>query len=87
MSGKRMGTLRTGVAVAEVEWVPIQDSRCDRVGQRVALEAKVIYPAEHLPEQPGRVVGHRCSLGFSCNAFDRPTCCWSGNWPGYDPFA
>jgi len=76
-----------GKAVAEVEWRPIKETRCDRIGQPVALEARVIYPAEHLPDQPGRLLAHRCSLGFSCNAFDRPACCWSGNWPGYDPFA
>jgi hypothetical protein len=76
-----------GAAVAQIEWNTIKTSVCDRIGEAVALEARVVYPTELLPDQPGRVVAHRCSLGFSCNAFDRPTCCWSGSWPGYDPFA
>ncbi len=82
-----MGIPMTGVAVPDVEWKPLKQARCDRIGQLVELEARVLYPAEHLPDQSAQVLAHRCSLGFSCNAFDRPACCWSGNWPGYDPFA
>jgi hypothetical protein len=68
-------------------WEPLKKSLCDRIGEEVALEALVVYPAEFLPDQPGRILGHRCSQGFTCNALDRPACCWAGNWPGYDPFA
>jgi hypothetical protein len=70
-----------------IEWQPLRQGHCDRIGEEVTLEARVIHPAEFLPDGPGRVLAHRCSMGLSCNAFDRPACCWAGNWPGYDPFS
>jgi hypothetical protein len=73
--------------MADLFWRPLKTAQCDRIGQDVALEAMVVYPAEVMPDQPARILGHRCSQGFTCNAFDRPACCWAGNWPGYDPFA
>src|SRR3989304_2441022 len=74
-------------AMPEQAWRPLKLAQCDRIAEEVALEALVVYPAEVLPDQPGRVLAHRCSQGLSCNSLDRPTCCWAGNWPGYDPFA
>jgi hypothetical protein len=68
-------------------WEPIKKAHCDRIDEEVALEARVIYPAEFLPDQPGRILAHRCSQSISCSVLDRPTCCWAGSWPGYDPFA
>jgi hypothetical protein len=53
----------------------------------VHLEAKVVYPAEILPEQAPRVLSHRCSEDMRCNRFDKPTCRWAGTLPGHDPFA
>jgi hypothetical protein len=73
--------------MSELAWRPLKLAPCDRIGEDVALEALVVYPAEVLPDQPGRVQAHRCSQGLTCNALDRPTCCWAGSWPGYDPFA
>lgn len=69
-----------------VEWRPVQREFCDRVQEQVVLEAQVVYPSEILPDQPARVLGHRCTLGLKCNALDRPTCCWAGTLPGFDPF-
>ncbi len=66
-------------------WEPLRRAFCDRVGEQVVFEAEVIFPAEILPDQPPRVLGHRCSLGLTCNQFDRPSCVWSGTQPGYDP--
>jgi hypothetical protein len=34
---------------------------CEHVGHEIALESQVVYPAEHLPDQPPRVVARRCS--------------------------
>ena len=73
--------------MSHVVWQPIKRARCERIGEVVALEAKLIYPAEFLPDQPPRVVSRRCSMAMHCNAIDRPTCCWAGTLPGYDPFA
>jgi hypothetical protein len=70
-----------------VEWRPVQRDFCDRVHEQVVLEAQVVFPPDMLPDQPPRVLGHRCSLGLQCNAMDRPTCCWAGTLPGFDPFA
>jgi hypothetical protein len=73
--------------MAQVHWKPIKQGECERVGEVVTLEAKVIYPATFLPETPPRVVAHRCSRALECNQYDRPTCCWAGTLPGFDPFA
>jgi len=73
--------------MSHVVWEPIKRARCERFGEVVALEAKLIYPAEFLPNQPPRVLGRRCSKAMDCNQLDRPTCCWAGTLPGYDPFA
>lgn len=58
-----------------------------RIGEMVALEAKLVYPADIMPNQPPRVLSRRCSKAIDCNQLDRPTCCWAGTLPGYDPFA
>jgi len=72
--------------MAWVEWKSVKHEYCERAGEDVDLEAQMAFPAEHLPDQPPRVLSHRCSLGLTCNQFDRPTCCWSGTQPGHDPF-
>ncbi len=72
--------------MSELRWETVKEVPCDRIGETVALEARVVYPADHLPDPP-RIMGHRCSMGVSCNAFDRPGCQWSGGWPGFDPLA
>lgn len=73
--------------MAWVSWRAIKSERCEQVGEVVALEAKVVYPADILPDQPPRVLGHRCSMGMVCNQFDRPTCQWAGTLPDHDPLA
>ncbi len=70
-----------------VSWKPIRRVYCDRVADEVTLEAKVIYPAEIMPDSPPRVLAHRCSLGLACNQLDKPACAWAGTLPGFDPFA
>ena len=72
--------------MAKSFWKPIKRSMCDRVNEEVFLEARVVYPSGILASQPPRIEGHRCSKGLDCNLFDKPTCCWAGTQPGYDPF-
>jgi len=70
-----------------VVWAPIKRSICERVGEEVALEARIVFPADFLPDQPSRISAHRCSHGIACNLFDKPSCCWAGTLPEYDPFS
>lgn len=58
---------------------------CEHVGHEIALEAEVVYPAEHLPEQAPRVTAHRCSNALECNMFDKPVCAWCGTNPNHEP--
>jgi hypothetical protein len=69
-----------------VMWMPIRRMFCEKAGAAAALEVRLVYPAELLPDQPPRVVAHRCSLGLQCNQMESPTCCWAGTLPGFDPF-
>ena len=67
-------------------WQPIKSCYCHHIGQKVALEADLVYPAEWLPDQAPRVIAHRCSHAFECNLDNRPSCIWSGTNPVIDPF-
>jgi hypothetical protein len=73
--------------MARVVWEVVKAAHCDRVGELVTLEVRRVYPADVLPDQPPRVLAHRCSRALQCNQMDRPTCRWAGTLPGYDPFA
>ena len=72
--------------MAQEVWQELRRQRCERINEVVALECRLVYPAEFLPDQPPRVTAHRCSKGLECNAEDRPSCIWAGTLPGYDPF-
>lgn len=59
---------------------------CLHVGREVALEDEVVYPADQLPDQPPRVLAHRCSNAVECNLmFEKPACAWCGTNPGHEP--
>lgn len=73
--------------MARVVWEVLKTQNCDRVGEVVTLEVQRAYPADILPDQPPRVTARRCSRGMACNQMDKPTCCWAGTLPGYDPLA
>ena len=73
--------------MARVIWAPIKRRMCERMAEEVALEARMVLPADLLPDQPPRVIAHRCSHGIRCNLFNRPSCCWAGTLPEYDPFS
>jgi len=69
----------------EVIWKPIKRAMCDRIGEEVTLEGRVVYPADIFPDHPPRIFGHRCQRAVECNLLDRPTCMWAGSLPGFDP--
>lgn len=66
-------------------WQVSKIQYCRHVGHEIALETQVVYPAEHLPEQPPRVVARRCSNAIACNRLDQPVCSWCGTNPGHEP--
>jgi hypothetical protein len=72
--------------MAEKVWQPIKVRHCDHVGCDVALEVSAVYPAENLPDQAPRIVGHRCSKAMDCLLNDKAACVWAGNNPSFDPF-
>jgi len=75
-----------GIAMTKRTWEVEKVRFCHHVGKEVSLEAQVVHPADWLPDQPPRVVGHRCSEGTSCNLDGRPSCIYAGTNPNYDPF-
>lgn len=68
-------------------WQTIKVQYCRHAGGEVALEAEVLYPGEHLPDQDPRVVAHRCSRGVECGLLSEAACVWAGTNPAFDPFA
>jgi len=58
---------------------------CEHVGHEIALEARVVYPAEHLPEQPPRILARRCSNAVVCNQLNQAACKLCGTNPDYAP--
>lgn len=73
--------------MTERRWEPIREQYCDHAGCNVALEVQVVLPPEYLPDQPPRIIAHRCSRGLQCNSFTHPSCVWAGTNPAYDPFS
>lgn len=72
--------------MATITWETLKVRYCDTAETQVELQAEMIYPAEWLPDQPARVLAHRCSHGLVCMANGQGACCWSGANPDYDPF-
>lgn len=68
-------------------WQTLKVRYCHHTDAQVSLEALLVYPAEWLPEQPPRVLRHRCSRALVCNLVDHQSCVWAGTNPAYDPFA
>jgi hypothetical protein len=72
--------------MAVTTWQAIKVQYCHHVKGEVELQAQTVYPAEWLPDQPPRILAHRCSHAFACNLDGRPSCVWAGTNPSYDPF-
>ena len=79
-------TQQGGVLMAQRTWQTIKVSYCQRIGKEVSFEAEVIYPDDLMPDQPPRVIAHRCEYGVRCNLEGTPSCIWAGTNPNYDPF-
>jgi hypothetical protein len=75
-----------GVDMAKKEWQVIKVHYCHHVNKEVGFEAQVVFPADWLPDQPPRIIAHRCSDALSCNLDGRASCKWAGTNPAYDPF-
>jgi hypothetical protein len=71
--------------MVERVWEVTRLCYCEHIGEKVALEAEVLYPIDYLPDPP-RVIAHRCSRGRHCNFFATAACAWAGTNPGVDPF-
>ena len=67
-------------------WEVVRTCYCHHVDLEVALEAQLVYPADIMPDQAGRILSQRCSQGMSCNLDSRPSCVWAGTNPAIDPF-
>ena len=67
------------------EWKISKIRHCEHAGHRIALETLVVYPSEHMPDQPPRVIASRCSNALECNRLDKMTCAWCGTNPDYKP--
>lgn len=73
--------------MAEIQRKTLKVKFCDHVNCEVNFEVETVLPAEFLPDQPGRIVSRRCSLGTQCSYLDKVACVWAGTNPNYDPFA
>ncbi|HLE89710.1 MAG TPA: hypothetical protein VI753_01070 [Anaerolineales bacterium] len=71
--------------MAQKKWYVSKIRYCEHVGHEIALETQVVLPSEHLPEQPPRIIAHRCSNALVCNGINKPTCVWCGTNPDYRP--
>jgi hypothetical protein len=71
--------------MAEKIWHVEKIKFCEHVGQDVTIEDEVVYPAEYLPDQPARVLAHRCSHALECNLLEKPACNLCGTNPDLDP--
>ncbi len=68
-------------------WQTIKVRYCEHAGSEVEMEAELLFPADHLPDQGPRVIAHRCSRAIACNLDNRASCVWAGTNPAFDPFA
>lgn len=72
--------------MTDVVWETIKIQYCHHIDQQVGLQARMMFPADFLPDQQSRILAHRCSQGFNCNLDGRPSCIWAGTNPAIDPF-
>jgi hypothetical protein len=68
------------------EWQSVKYCYCEHAGKDVSLDSELAFPSELLPDQPARILGHRCSNALQCNLDGRPSCVWAGTNPLIDPF-
>ena len=71
--------------MAQKKWQISKIRYCEHVGHEIALEVQVVIPPEIFPDQPPRVMAHRCSNAMECNQIDKMTCAWCGTNPDLKP--
>ena len=71
--------------MAQKKWQISKIRYCEHVGDEIALEVQVVIPPEIFPDQPPRVMAHRCSNAMECNQIDKMTCAWCGTNPDLKP--
>lgn len=71
--------------MAQKQWQISKTCYCEQVGQEITIETEVVYPAEHLPDQPPRVIAQRCSNSLECNMLEKMVCAYCGTNPNYKP--
>ncbi len=71
--------------MAQKTWQTRKTCYCERVGREIKLETQVVYPADHLPDQPPRILAHRCSNAIECNKLDKMVCAYCGTNPEFNP--
>jgi len=71
--------------MAQKVWQVSMVRYCEHVGREISLETQVVFPPEHLPDQPPRILAHRCSSGIECNAIEKMACAYCGTHPNHKP--
>jgi hypothetical protein len=71
--------------MAQKKWQLRKTIHCEHAGHDVTLETQIVVPPEHLPDQPPRVLAHRCSNALECNKIEKMTCAFCGTNPNYNP--
>lgn len=72
--------------MTQKRWETIKVRFCDHAECEVELQIETVPPPEYLPDQPARILSHRCSRGVECSMFKQPACRWAGTNPEFDPF-
>ena len=71
--------------MAQKKWQVEKVHYCEHVGQEVALEAELVFPADFLPDQPPHVIAHRCSKAMECNKVEKMVCAYCFTNPDQIP--
>ncbi len=71
--------------MAQKKWRILEVRYCEHVGHEVRLEAQVVDPPEHLPDQPPHILAHRCSNAIECNKIEKMACAYCGTNPNHNP--
>jgi hypothetical protein len=57
-------------------WQTVKQERCSIIKKNAALESRLVFAADRMPDQPPRVVSYRCSYGESCTQSNKTMCPW-----------
>jgi hypothetical protein len=71
--------------MTEKIWKIEKSKHCEHVGHEIEIQDEVALPAEHLPDQPPRILAHRCSNAIECNLTEKAACVLCGTNPDLDP--